>query len=90
MIQGCMSGKGPGKTAIITSTVKAPVYIEILGTFLIPSVENRFTALAIFQDDNASFATEQRVLMPVKAYPVNDMASKQSVSQSEYKFMVEM
>ena len=40
--------------AIITSTVNAQVYIEILDTCLIPSIENMFgDDDVIFQDDNA-------------------------------------
>uniref|UniRef100_A0A671MDT3 Uncharacterized protein n=1 Tax=Sinocyclocheilus anshuiensis TaxID=1608454 RepID=A0A671MDT3_9TELE len=42
MIWGCMSGKGPGEMAILISTVNAEVYIEILDTILIPSIEKKF------------------------------------------------
>lgn len=51
MIWGCMSGKGTGEMAVVKSSINAQVYIEILDSFLIPSIENMFV---IFQDDNAS------------------------------------
>uniref|UniRef100_A0A3Q3AU23 Tc1-like transposase DDE domain-containing protein n=1 Tax=Kryptolebias marmoratus TaxID=37003 RepID=A0A3Q3AU23_KRYMA len=55
MIWGCMSGKGTGEMAVITSSINAQVYIDILDTFLIPSVERMFgDDEIIFQDDNAS------------------------------------
>uniref|UniRef100_A0A8C5DZE9 Uncharacterized protein n=1 Tax=Gouania willdenowi TaxID=441366 RepID=A0A8C5DZE9_GOUWI len=37
MIWGCMSGKGT--IAVITSSINAQVYVNILDTFLIPSIE---------------------------------------------------
>ena len=40
--------------AITTSTDNAQVEIDILNTFLIPSIENRFGDEVIFQDDDAS------------------------------------
>lgn len=42
MVWGCLSGKGLGEMPMITSTVHAQVYIQILETFLIPLIENRF------------------------------------------------
>uniref|UniRef100_A0A671KXB7 Uncharacterized protein n=1 Tax=Sinocyclocheilus anshuiensis TaxID=1608454 RepID=A0A671KXB7_9TELE len=48
MIWGCMSGKLPGEMAILTSTVNAQVYIEILDTFLIPSIEKNCGNSIIF------------------------------------------
>uniref|UniRef100_A0A3B3RF17 Tc1-like transposase DDE domain-containing protein n=1 Tax=Paramormyrops kingsleyae TaxID=1676925 RepID=A0A3B3RF17_9TELE len=55
MIWGCMSDKGPGQMAIITSSVNAQVHSEILDTFLIPSIKHRFGGdIGIFQDDNES------------------------------------
>ena len=42
MIWNCMSFNGPRKMIIITSTIKADVYIEILDNFLIPLIENCF------------------------------------------------
>ncbi len=55
MIWSCMSGKGTGEMAVITSSINAQVYVDILDTFLIPSVERMFgDDDIIFQDDNAS------------------------------------
>jgi DDE superfamily endonuclease len=55
MIWGCMSGKSTGEMAVITSSINAQVYIDILDTFLIPSIERMFgDDDIIFQDDNAS------------------------------------
>ena len=52
---GCMSGKGMGEMTVITSSINAQVYVEILDTFLIPSIERMFgDGSIIFQDDNAS------------------------------------
>ena len=39
MIQGCMPFKEQGKVAIITSTINALVYIEMLDNFFIPLIE---------------------------------------------------
>uniref|UniRef100_A0A8C1NF85 Transposase Tc1-like domain-containing protein n=1 Tax=Cyprinus carpio TaxID=7962 RepID=A0A8C1NF85_CYPCA len=53
MIWGCMSGKGMGEMTVITSSINAQVYVEILDTFLIPSIERMFgDGSIIFQDDN--------------------------------------
>lgn len=49
-----MSGKGPREMAIMTSTVNTLVYIEILGFFLVPLVENRFVDDEIIFQDNLS------------------------------------
>lgn len=38
MIWGCMSGEGTEEVAVITSSMNAQVYVDILETFLIPSV----------------------------------------------------
>uniref|UniRef100_A0A4W6EFN8 Tc1-like transposase DDE domain-containing protein n=1 Tax=Lates calcarifer TaxID=8187 RepID=A0A4W6EFN8_LATCA len=55
MIWGCMSGKGTGEMAVITSSINAQVYVDILDTFLIPSIERAFgDDEIIFQNDNAS------------------------------------
>ena len=43
MIRSCMLFKGLVKIAIITSTINAHVYIEVLNNFLIPSIENWFS-----------------------------------------------
>lgn len=40
--------------AVINSTVKVQMYIEILDTFLIPSINSMFSNKYIFQDDDAS------------------------------------
>ncbi len=80
-----MSGKGPGEMAIFTSAVNAQVYIEILDTFLIPSIEKKFGDNGvIFQDDNASCHRAKSISFSSgKTYQLNDMASKQSRSQSD-------
>uniref|UniRef100_A0A3B1IEA9 Tc1-like transposase DDE domain-containing protein n=1 Tax=Astyanax mexicanus TaxID=7994 RepID=A0A3B1IEA9_ASTMX len=55
MIWGCMSGKGTGEMTVVNSTINAQVYIDILDSFLIPSIEQMFgDNEIIFQDDNAS------------------------------------
>uniref|UniRef100_A0A3Q2ZWT6 Transposase Tc1-like domain-containing protein n=1 Tax=Kryptolebias marmoratus TaxID=37003 RepID=A0A3Q2ZWT6_KRYMA len=55
MIWGCMSGKGTGEMAVITSSINAQVYIDILDTFLIPFIKRMFgDDEIIFQDNNAS------------------------------------
>ena len=46
---------------VITSTINAHVYIEILDNFLIPSIENWFGDEFIFQDDNASYHGAKRI-----------------------------
>uniref|UniRef100_A0A673J1W8 Uncharacterized protein n=1 Tax=Sinocyclocheilus rhinocerous TaxID=307959 RepID=A0A673J1W8_9TELE len=61
MIWGCMSGKLPGEMAILTSTVNAQVYIEILDTFLIPSIEKNKRrsnkVLCVLVDDSIFFSS---------------------------------
>ncbi len=71
--------------AIFTSAVNAQVYIEILDTFLIPSIEKKFGDNGVIFQDDMHLATEQRVLAfsSGKTYQLNDMASKQSRSQSD-------
>uniref|UniRef100_A0A672IF62 Tc1-like transposase DDE domain-containing protein n=1 Tax=Salarias fasciatus TaxID=181472 RepID=A0A672IF62_SALFA len=56
MIWGCVSGKGSGETAVVKSSINAQVYIDILDSFLIPSIEKKMFGDdgIIFQDDNAS------------------------------------
>uniref|UniRef100_A0A3B1JCI9 Tc1-like transposase DDE domain-containing protein n=1 Tax=Astyanax mexicanus TaxID=7994 RepID=A0A3B1JCI9_ASTMX len=55
MIWGCMSGKGTGEMTVVNSSINAQVYIDILDSFLIPSIEQMFgDNEIIFQDDNAS------------------------------------
>lgn len=41
-IRGCMSGICTGDMTVITSSINAQVSIEILDTFLIPSIERMF------------------------------------------------
>ena len=56
MIWSCMSLKEPMEIALITSTINAHVYIEILDNFLIPLIENWFgDCKVIFLDDDASY-----------------------------------
>ncbi len=63
--------------------------IDILDTFLIPSIEKKFGDNdVIFQDDNASCHRHRAKSVSFssgKAYQLNDMASKQSRSQSDSK-----
>uniref|UniRef100_A0A8B9RED8 Tc1-like transposase DDE domain-containing protein n=1 Tax=Astyanax mexicanus TaxID=7994 RepID=A0A8B9RED8_ASTMX len=55
MIWGCMSGKGTGEMTVVNSSINAQVYIDILDSFLIPSIEQMFGGDEInFQDDSAS------------------------------------
>uniref|UniRef100_A0A3B1JVG5 Tc1-like transposase DDE domain-containing protein n=1 Tax=Astyanax mexicanus TaxID=7994 RepID=A0A3B1JVG5_ASTMX len=52
---GCMSGKGTGEMTVVNSSINAQVYIDILDSFLIPSIEQMFgDNEIIFQDVNAS------------------------------------
>uniref|UniRef100_A0A3B3QGW8 Transposase Tc1-like domain-containing protein n=1 Tax=Paramormyrops kingsleyae TaxID=1676925 RepID=A0A3B3QGW8_9TELE len=83
MIWGCMSGKGPGQMAIITSTINAQVCVEILDNFLISSIESRF-GNDNFQDDNASCHRAQSIKTFLQEKNINSMtwASKQCRSQS--------
>uniref|UniRef100_A0A672FA08 Tc1-like transposase DDE domain-containing protein n=1 Tax=Salarias fasciatus TaxID=181472 RepID=A0A672FA08_SALFA len=56
MIWGYMSGKGSGEKAVVKSSINAQVYIDILDSFLIPSIEKMFgNDEILFQDDNASY-----------------------------------
>uniref|UniRef100_A0A3B3S4R3 Tc1-like transposase DDE domain-containing protein n=1 Tax=Paramormyrops kingsleyae TaxID=1676925 RepID=A0A3B3S4R3_9TELE len=74
MIWGCMSGKGPGQMAVITSTVNAQVYIEILDNFLILSIESRLgDDEVIFQDDNASCHRAKSVKTFLQERHINSM-----------------
>uniref|UniRef100_A0A672STN9 Tc1-like transposase DDE domain-containing protein n=1 Tax=Sinocyclocheilus grahami TaxID=75366 RepID=A0A672STN9_SINGR len=75
MIWGCMSGKGPGEMAILISTVNAQVYIEILDTFLIPSIEKKLGDV-IFQDDNASCHREKSVKAFLQERHITSMTSQ--------------
>lgn len=55
LIWACMSSKGPGKLAVVKTTVNSRIYIDILDHFLIPSIDNAFgDEDIVFQDDNAS------------------------------------
>ena len=55
-----MSGKGVGEMAVITFSMNAQVYIEIVDTLLIPSIERHIgDDNIIFQDDNASCHREK-------------------------------
>ena len=52
---GLMPGKGPGQMSVITFTVNAQAYVELLDTFLNPLVERMFGDVEfILQDDSAS------------------------------------
>ena len=62
MISSCMSFKGPGKLAIITTIINVHVHIEILYNFLIPSIENWFgEEKVIFQDNYSSWQTVKEI-----------------------------
>ena len=71
MIWSCMLLKGLMEIALITSTINAHVYIEILDNFLIPLTENWFGDCILSQRIGyESFFLE-------KVYKINDMTSKQ-------------
>ncbi len=59
--------------AILTSTVNAQVYIEILDTFLIASIEKKFGDNVIFQDDNASWYRAKSVKAFLQERHINSM-----------------
>lgn len=60
--------------AIITSTLSAQVYIEILDTFLLPSMEEKFgDDEVIFQDDNASCHSAKSVKAFLQERQINSM-----------------
>ena len=48
MIWGCMSHKGTGEIAVITSSINEQVYVEILDTFLIQSIERGLVMMQSF------------------------------------------
>lgn len=55
MIWACMSSHGRGNICLVNGTVNSAAYIDILQTFLLPTVEHQFGDEAVvFQDDNAS------------------------------------
>ncbi|GFV00584.1 DDE_3 domain-containing protein [Trichonephila clavipes] len=54
MVWGCMSSHGFGRLHIVSGTVKAMDYIEILQNKLLPTARDLFGNQSwIFQDDNA-------------------------------------
>ncbi|GFX29534.1 hypothetical protein TNCV_4776082 [Trichonephila clavipes] len=54
MVWGCMSSHGVGRLHIVSGTVKAMDYIEILQNILLPTARDLFGNQSwIFQDDNA-------------------------------------
>ncbi|GFX71740.1 transposable element Tcb1 transposase [Trichonephila clavipes] len=54
MVWGCMSSHGVGRLHIVSGTVKAVDYIEILQNKLLPTARELFRIQSwIFQDDNA-------------------------------------
>ena len=50
-----MTNKGPGKLAVVKTTVNSGIYIDILDHILIPSIDNAFGDKdVVFKHDNAS------------------------------------
>ena len=85
-----MSFKEPKKIAIITSTINAHEFTEILDNFLIPPIENWFSDdEAIFsQNDNSSCPREK----VIKAFlqEINDIARLLIVYKFNWKFRLEI
>ena len=70
--------------------INTEVSIQILYSFLIPSIENKLDDKEIsFQDDNAFFRERIGSWLFFKAY-LKDLTSKKSSSLSDWKFMVEI
>uniref|UniRef100_A0A3Q3AY27 Tc1-like transposase DDE domain-containing protein n=1 Tax=Kryptolebias marmoratus TaxID=37003 RepID=A0A3Q3AY27_KRYMA len=74
MIWGCMSGKGTGEMTVVNSSINAQVYIDILDSFLIPSIEQMFGDEIIFQDDNASCHRAKTVKAFLGERPIQSMS----------------
>ncbi|GFV42352.1 transposable element Tcb1 transposase [Trichonephila clavipes] len=74
MVWGCMSSHGVGRLHIVSGTVKAMNYIEILQNKLLPTVRDLFgNQSCIFQDDNARCHRAKVVQKWLKDHTVNRM-----------------
>ncbi|GFV66267.1 transposable element Tcb1 transposase [Trichonephila clavipes] len=74
MVWGCMSSHGVGRLHIVSGTVKAMNYIEILQNKLLPTARDLFGNQSwIFQDDNAPCHRAKVVQKWLKDHTVNRM-----------------
>ncbi|GFU65241.1 transposable element Tcb1 transposase [Trichonephila clavipes] len=74
MVWGCMSSHGVGRLHIVSRTVKAMDYIEILQNKLLPTVNDLLgNHSSIFQDDNAPCHRVKVVQKWLKDHTVNRM-----------------
>ncbi|GFT30942.1 transposable element Tcb1 transposase [Trichonephila clavipes] len=74
MVWGCMSSHGIGKLHIVSGTVKAMDYIEILQNKLIPTARDLFGSQSwIFKDDNTPCQRAKVVQKWLKDHTVNRM-----------------
>ncbi|GFV31711.1 transposable element Tcb1 transposase [Trichonephila clavipes] len=74
MVWGCMSSHGVGRLHIVSGTVKAIDYIEILQNKLLPTARDLFGNQSwIFQDDNALCHRAKVVQKWLKDHTVNRM-----------------
>jgi transposase len=60
-VWGCMSGNGTGCAKIYEGTINADNYIDILGSYLIPSTHLLCNGQYIYQQDNASIHRANKV-----------------------------
>ncbi|GFW47875.1 transposable element Tcb1 transposase [Trichonephila clavipes] len=74
MVWGCMSSHGVGRLHIVSGTVKAMDYIEILQNKLLPTARDLFGNQSwIFQDDNAPCHRAKVLQKWLKDHTVNRM-----------------
>ncbi|GFV32853.1 transposable element Tcb1 transposase [Trichonephila clavipes] len=74
MVWGCMSSHGVGRLHIVSGTVKAMDYIEILRNKLLPTARDLFGNQSwIFKDDNAPCHRAKVVQKWLKDHTVNIM-----------------
>ncbi|GFY05599.1 uncharacterized protein TNCV_4402661 [Trichonephila clavipes] len=74
MAWGCVSSHGVGRLHIVSGTVKAMDYIEILQNKLLPIARDLFGNQSwIFQDDNAPCHRAKVVQKGLKDHTVNRM-----------------
>ncbi|GFV20375.1 transposable element Tcb1 transposase [Trichonephila clavipes] len=74
MVWGCMSSHGVGRLHIVSGTVKAMDYFEILQNKLLPTARDLFGNQSwIFQDDNAPCHRAKVVQKWLKVHTVNRM-----------------
>ncbi|GFV63372.1 transposable element Tcb1 transposase [Trichonephila clavipes] len=74
MVWGCMSSHGVGRFHIVSGTVKAMDYIEILQNKLLPTARDLLGKQSwIFQDDNAPCHRAKVVQKWLENHTVNRM-----------------